>query len=138
MDRRAAPVRPGPRGAGPGERDSPGDLAGDERWDALLAALSSQCSTVGARLVWGYWPTRPSIRSRSRSAWPRWRAYSSIMWSITSRSATVVPSCMGLRMARSGEPATNCSAKATSSRRTLEMGVNVKPGHLIHGNGHMP
>jgi hypothetical protein len=40
MDRRAAPVRPGPRGAGPGERDSPGDLAGDERWDALLAALA--------------------------------------------------------------------------------------------------
>ena len=26
-----------------------------------------------------YWPTRPSIRSRSRSAWPLWRAYSSIM-----------------------------------------------------------
>src|SRR5262249_33629922 len=26
-----------------------------------------------------HWPTRPSIRSRSRSAWPQWRAYSSIM-----------------------------------------------------------
>ena len=26
-----------------------------------------------------YWPTRPSIRSRNRSAWPQWRAYSSII-----------------------------------------------------------
>ena len=26
-----------------------------------------------------HWPTRPSIRSRSRSAWPQWRAYSSII-----------------------------------------------------------
>ena len=29
---------------------------------------------------------RPSIRSLSRSAWPQWRAYSSIMWTRTSRS----------------------------------------------------
>ncbi len=35
----------------------------------------------------GYWPTRPSIRSRSRSAWPLCRAYSSIMCTITSRRA---------------------------------------------------
>ena len=27
----------------------------------------------------GYSPVAPSMRSRSRSAWPRWRAYSSIM-----------------------------------------------------------
>ena len=27
----------------------------------------------------GYSPTLPSIRSRKRSAWPIWRAYSSIM-----------------------------------------------------------
>jgi addiction module HigA family antidote len=26
----------------------------------------------------GYWPVRPSMHSRSRSAWPAWRAYSSI------------------------------------------------------------
>ena len=26
-----------------------------------------------------YWPTLPSMRSRIRSAWPQWRAYSSIM-----------------------------------------------------------
>ena len=32
-----------------------------------------------------YWPTWPSIRSRSRSAWPQWRAYSSIMCTSTSR-----------------------------------------------------
>ena len=29
----------------------------------------------------GSWPTRPSIDSRMRSAWPLWRAYSSIMLS---------------------------------------------------------
>ncbi len=27
-----------------------------------------------------YTPVAPSMRSRSRSAWPLWRAYSSIMW----------------------------------------------------------
>ena len=27
----------------------------------------------------GHWPVRPSMHSRSRSAWPTWRAYSSIM-----------------------------------------------------------
>jgi hypothetical protein len=32
----------------------------------------------------GYWPTRPSMRSRRRSAWPQWRAYSSIIQLITS------------------------------------------------------
>src|SRR5215218_1660286 len=32
-----------------------------------------------------YWPTRPSIRSRRKSAWPLWRAYSSIMCTSTSR-----------------------------------------------------
>ena len=46
-----------------------------------------------------YWPTRPSIRSLSRSAWPQWRAYSSIMWTRTSRSEIVLPSawCRGCR-----------------------------------------
>ena len=53
-----------------------------------------------------HWPTRPSIRSRSRSAWPQWRAYSSIMWTSTSRSAMVPPSRIVPRMPRSGEPAT--------------------------------
>jgi hypothetical protein len=43
-----------------------------------------------ARAELAHWPTRPSIRSRSRSAWPQWRAYSSIMWTSTSRSAMVV------------------------------------------------
>jgi hypothetical protein len=28
----------------------------------------------------GSWPPRPSIAFRIRSAWPLWRAYSSIMW----------------------------------------------------------
>jgi glycine/D-amino acid oxidase-like deaminating enzyme len=68
----------------------------------------------------GHWPTRPSTLSRSRSAWPLWRAYSSIMWSSTSRSATVVPSFMGTLKARSGESATNFSAKATSSRQARQ------------------
>ncbi|GGT85067.1 hypothetical protein GCM10010289_00780 [Streptomyces violascens] len=34
-------------------------------------------STLSARR---YTPVVPSMRSRSRSAWPLWRAYSSIMW----------------------------------------------------------
>jgi hypothetical protein len=36
----------------------------------------------------GHNPTLPSMRSRNRSAWPMWRAYSSIMWTSTSRSDT--------------------------------------------------
>ena len=38
-----------------------------------------------------YWPTRPSIRSRSRSAWPMCLAYSSIMCTSTSRRLTMPP-----------------------------------------------
>src|SRR5699024_10656919 len=39
----------------------------------------------------GYWPTRPSMHSRIRSAWPQCRAYSSIMCTSTSRSCTCPP-----------------------------------------------
>jgi hypothetical protein len=42
-------------------------------------ASSSWHSTRSVSDGPAYWPTRPSIRSRKRSAWPLWRAYSSIM-----------------------------------------------------------
>ena len=37
-------------------------------------------------LTYGYSPTSPSIASRMMSAWPRCRAYSSIMCTVTQRS----------------------------------------------------
>ena len=77
-------------------------------------AVLLECRVTG---VPSYWPTRPSIRSRSRSACPRCRAYSSTMCTITSRSATVDPSFIGRRTSRSGESSTYCWAKATSSRQ---------------------
>jgi hypothetical protein len=42
------------------------------------------------------------------------------MWTSTSRSAMVSPSRIVPRMPRSGEPATNFSAKATSSRQACQ------------------
>src|SRR5206468_4257269 len=66
----------------------------------------------------GYWPTRPSIRSRMRSAWPLCRAYSSIVWIRTSRSGIGSRSSSPVPwMSRSGASATNRSAKATSARQ---------------------
>ena len=41
----------------------------------------------------GYWPVRPSMHSRSRSAWPQCRAYSSIRWTTTSRISRSPSSC---------------------------------------------
>ena len=40
--------------------------------------LRASCRPVGASPRACYWPTRPSMHSRSRSACPQWRAYSSI------------------------------------------------------------
>ncbi len=39
-----------------------------------------------------YSPVAPSTDSRMRSAWPLWRAYSSIMWSRIQRKLGAVPS----------------------------------------------
>jgi sarcosine oxidase, subunit beta len=63
----------------------------------------------------GYYPTRPSMRSRSRSACPLWRAYSSIMCTSSSRSETGSPSESRPTKPRSWSRV-NCSAKAISSR----------------------
>jgi hypothetical protein len=38
------------------------------------------------KVGWGYSPVEPSRRSRRRSAWPLWRAYSSIMCVSTQRT----------------------------------------------------
>jgi SAM-dependent methyltransferase len=51
------------------------------RFASLLDGLYRTGSTIQA-----------SDRSRSRSAWPQWRAYSSIMWTSTERSDVPVPS----------------------------------------------
>ena len=61
------------------------------------------------------WPTRPSMRSRSRSACPLWRAYSSIMCTSSSRSETGSPSESLPTKPRSWSRV-NRSAKAISSR----------------------
>ena len=48
------------------------------------AERPARTQLVNARRL-AYWPTRPSMRSRNRSAWPLWRAYSSIMWTMSSQ-----------------------------------------------------
>src|SRR6266571_1311892 len=75
--------------------------------------------------AWAYWPTRPSMRSRRKSAWPMCRAYSSIM--CTSASRTEMLSCSPRPLSkltvapRSSWAATNCSAKATSPRQVSRL-----------------
>jgi hypothetical protein len=79
----------------------------------VMDGLAFTCSPNCRRLC--YWPTRPSIRSRSRSAWPQWRAYSSIMWTSTERSGTLVPSSVTPLTPRSGEALT-CTARRSRPR----------------------
>ena len=67
-----------------------------------------------------HWPMRPSIRSRSRSAWPQRRAYSSDHADKHFAQRDGVPASHSPRMPRSGEPATNFSAKATSPRQACQ------------------
>ena len=38
-----------------------------------------------------YWPVRPSMHSRNRSAWPTWRAYSSTRWTTMLRASISCP-----------------------------------------------
>ena len=105
-------------------------------------APSSRALGFGAPVRGGcYWPTRPSMRSRSRSACPLWRAYSSIMCTSSSRSETGSPSESQPTKPRSWSRV-NCSAKAISSRhaacassddgrvgdRPVEVGVGVGVG----------
>ena len=59
---------------------------------------------------------RPSMHSRSRSAWPTWRAYSSTMCTMTSRTSTSSPSRSTVRP-KSSMPSRYASAKATSRRQ---------------------
>ena len=61
-----------------GQAESPG---------ALGCVSHAESLRIGPR---GHWPVRPSMHSRSRSAWPQWRAYSSIMWTTMSRTSTLV------------------------------------------------
>lgn len=49
----------------------------------------------------GYSPTAPSMASRRRSAWPTWRAYSSITCSRTNRTSVSPNSRFGTMRARS-------------------------------------
>jgi len=79
----------------------------------LLAALAL---SVWATVALVYCPVSPSMHSRSRSAWPQWRAYSSIMWTRTSRRLI---GFLGSRLTRSSDAAraTKASAYATSSRQ---------------------
>ena len=65
-----------PKGGGPGP-DCRAERVGAAEAQRRLATQSS--------------PTVPSTSSRMRSAWPLWRAYSSIMWSMIQRRLTGSP-----------------------------------------------
>ncbi len=64
-----------------------------------------------------HWPVRPSMHSRSRSACPACRAYSSIRWTSTSRTTTVDPSPCGTEepSSSSGSASNHASARAASA-----------------------
>ena len=49
------------------------------RWHHWSASSWPCCETHGSDSASIYSPVTPSMRSRIRSAWPLWRAYSSIM-----------------------------------------------------------
>jgi len=59
-------------------------------WRSARTAASwpspTRTGTCISGLPASYWPSFPSIHSRSRSAWPLCRAYSSITWTSTQRS----------------------------------------------------
>lgn len=108
-------------GLGPGRaRDRPGRPAGVAPAQAVhratLAGRARRRLNPGARMPGRqrYCPVRPSMHSRSRSAWPACRAYSSIRWTRTSRTDTV-PSRCGTVSPRwsSSRPSIHSSASAT-------------------------
>ena len=78
----------------------------------------------------GQSPTVPSTSSRMRSAWPLWRAYSSIMWSMIQRRLTGSP--------RRTPVASSDSAAASMARGLIalaaprrEVGRPVGVGHQL-------
>src|SRR5215471_10154595 len=100
----------------------------------LLAELSLPLSLTDAAVD----------RSRSRSAWPQWRAYSSIIWASTERSAGLVPSGSKPFTPRSGGSANHIrssTAAGTDDNRALSPGLGVAvlpfgftgPAHRLAG-----
>jgi hypothetical protein len=87
-------------------------------------------------------PTVPSIRSRSRSAWPLWRAYSSIMWIMIQRSENSFPpvgtgdiqrrgrSGPLLRTGAFGPPGLEC-LRRIGAVDVVEVGVRVVVGVVV-------
>jgi FAD dependent oxidoreductase len=65
----------------------------------------------------GQSPTVPSRRSRRKSAWPLWRAYSSIMWSMIQRTETVGRLGRSRVSSREGVAATRSRAWSHSERQ---------------------
>ena len=91
---RGAVGRPARRRGGRGEPRVE-DRACRRRWSRRSPGPRPCACCSLTRRVYGaptYWPVRPSMRSRRRSAWPQCRAYSSIMWTTISRSSTRSPS----------------------------------------------
>jgi quercetin dioxygenase-like cupin family protein len=72
-------------------------------------------AAIGSGTGRGYSPVAPSIDSRRRSAWPLWRAYSSIMWHKIQRRLGERPSGQ-VRLASWPSPSPRSSASATSAR----------------------
>ena len=58
---------------------------------ARTAAAACDGVVGGRRGLDAHWPVRPSMHSRTRSACPQWRAYSSIMWTMMSRTSVGSP-----------------------------------------------
>ena len=81
--------------AGDGEphvEDVAGGVEGGQAEAPGGGGSRSHSSSLGSGRP-AYWPVRPSMHSRSRSAWPQWRAYSSIRCTTTSRISIGPSSC---------------------------------------------
>ena len=104
------------------------------RWLAAPAAGDLiRAAALSARLA--YWPSRPSIRSRSRSAWPLCRAYSSTMCTSSSRSEM---RAIVVRPTKSSPVCSvNRSANATSSRHAAQP-PRRPPDRPPHHRNHRP
>ena len=72
----------------------------------------------------GHWPVDPSIDSRIRSAWPRWRAYSSIMCTMIHRMLSGSP---GLRLRWPTAISVEVVRLGEDAPRAVDLGVPQGP-----------
>jgi hypothetical protein len=78
------------------------------------------------------------MRSRRKSAWPQWRAYSSIMWSRTSRRTSAPGQLLGVEpgaLQLQGEPVV---AQVAEKQPSLTVEAAVLPWIVLRGGPHVP